>query len=233
MGSQSCWRSSAVEVCRDQTTTCVSGSDRGCHSSFARSVKRSRPHYRELSADAVIVAEDLLPSAVAELDLEHARAIVTDAGGWTSHTAIIARGLGIPAIVGLGDLYPAARTGDAVIVDSYHNEVLLHPAAETIDKYRSASYPKRSRLAAEASNAEATVTTDGIKVTLRANVELPAEFKGVAEYGAEGIGLYRSEFLLARPGVMCRRKQYRAYCESSSTGRRPRGGVRLFDLEGR
>ena len=66
-----------------------------------------RPRYRDLTADAVIVAEDLLPSAVAELDLEHARAIVTDAGGWTSHTAIIARGLGIPAIVGLGDLYLA------------------------------------------------------------------------------------------------------------------------------
>ena len=192
----------------------------------------ARPHYRELSADAVIVAEDLLPSAVAELDLEYARAIVTDAGGWTSHTAIIARGLGIPAIVGLGDLYSAARTGDEVIVDSYHNEVLLHPDAETIDKYRSASPPKRSKLA-EASSADATITTDGIKVTLRANVELPAEFKGVAEYGAEGIGLYRSEFLLARPGVMLsEEKQYRAYCEVAQLAGDHGAIVRLFDLGG-
>ena len=76
------------------------------------------PRYRHLTEDAVIVAEDLLPSAMAELDFDHARAIATDAGGWTSHTAIIARGLGIPAVVGLRDLHRRARTGDEIVVDA-------------------------------------------------------------------------------------------------------------------
>jgi phosphotransferase system enzyme I (PtsI) len=86
-----------------------------------------RPQRRSLSADAVIVAQDLLPSAVAELDLEHARALATDTGGWTSHTAILARGIGIPAVVGLREFYRSTRTGDKIIVDSTRNEVILQP----------------------------------------------------------------------------------------------------------
>lgn len=192
-----------------------------------------RPRYRDLAADAVIVAEDLLPSAVAELDLEHARAIVTDAGGWTSHTAIIARGLGIPAIVGLGDLYPHARTGDEVIVDSYRAEVLLHPAAQTLEKYRSIPAAVRPRVLEQSAGGGSLETQDGVKFRLRANVELPAEFQGVNKYRAQGIGLYRSEFLLARPGVMLsEEKQYRAYCEVAKLGGEQGSIVRLFDLGG-
>ena len=192
-----------------------------------------RPRYRDLAADAVIVAEDLLPSAVAELDLEHARAIVTDAGGWTSHTAIIARGLGIPAIVGLGDLYPFARTGDEIIVDSYHGAVLLHPARQTIAEYRSAASQVDTQPTASPQGNDATQTIDGVNITLRANVELPAEFKGVSQYRAQGIGLYRSEFLLARPGVMLsEEKQYKAYCEVARLAGDQGAVVRLFDLGG-
>jgi phosphotransferase system enzyme I (PtsI) len=192
-----------------------------------------RPRYRDLTADAVIVAEDLLPSAVAELDLEHARAIVTDAGGWTSHTAIIARGLGIPAIVGLGDLYSFARTGDEIVVDSYRNEVVLHPAKETAEKYRSDSPQISSRATELSEGSDFAQTLDGVKVRLRANVELPAEFKGVNKYRAQGIGLYRSEFLLARPGVMLsEEKQYRAYCEVAQLAGEKGAIVRLFDLGG-
>lgn len=193
----------------------------------------ARPRYRDLTADAVIVAEDLLPSAVAELDLEHARAIVTDAGGWTSHTAIIARGLGIPAIVGLGDLYLHARTGDEIVVDSYRNEVVLHPSPQTAEKYRSDA-PKIDVHPTELKQeSESVQTLDGVKVRLRANVELPAEFKGVNKYRAQGIGLYRSEFLLARPGVMLsEEKQYRAYCEVAELAGERGAIVRLFDLGG-
>ena len=94
------------------------------------------PDYRKLKEDAIIVAEDLLPSAVAELDFEHARAIATDAGGWTSHTAIIARGLRIPAVVGLRDLHRRARTGDLVIVDAQQGIVILHPSEASVEQYR-------------------------------------------------------------------------------------------------
>jgi phosphotransferase system enzyme I (PtsI) len=192
-----------------------------------------RPRYRDLAADAVIVAEDLLPSAVAELDLEHARAIVTDAGGWTSHTAIIARGLGIPAIVGLGDLYPHTRTGDEIIVDSYRGEVLLHPSIQSVEKYRSTAAPARARIAEQAAPGNFRETLDGVKLRLRANVELPAEFQGVSKYNAQGIGLYRSEFLLARPGVMLsEEKQYQAYCKVAELAGDEGAIVRLFDLGG-
>jgi phosphotransferase system enzyme I (PtsI) len=193
-----------------------------------------RPAYLDLIEEAVIVSEDLLPSAVAELDLGHARAIVTDAGGWTSHTAIIARGLGIPAMVGLEDLCQHARTGDAIIVDSYKGEVVLHPTSATIEQC-SAEIARRAgtRPVAPASGTGIVLTSDGVQVRLRANVELPAEFAGVATYGALGIGLYRSEFLLAQPGVMLsEEKQYRAYAEVAELAGENGAVVRLFDLGG-
>ncbi|HEX8352711.1 MAG TPA: phosphoenolpyruvate-utilizing N-terminal domain-containing protein, partial [Pyrinomonadaceae bacterium] len=82
---------------------------------------------RRLTEDAVVVAEELMPSTLAELDFAHIKAVATDVGGWTSHTAIIARGLGIPAVVGLRDFYRAARTGDSVVIDAVRDEVVLHP----------------------------------------------------------------------------------------------------------
>ncbi|MCU1264769.1 MAG: ptsP 1 [Acidobacteria bacterium] len=193
-----------------------------------------RPAYLDLVEEAVIVSEDLLPSAVAELDLGHARAIVTDAGGWTSHTAIIARGLGIPAMVGLEDLCQHARTGDGIVVDSYNSEVVLHPSNATIAQCL-AEIQRRAgaRPAAPASGTGIALTSDGLQVRLRANVELPAEFAGVSKYGALGIGLYRSEFLLAQPGVMLsEEKQYRAYSEVAELAGENGAVVRLFDLGG-
>src|SRR5918997_132977 len=92
---------------------------------------------RRLTEDAIIVAEELLPSSAAELDFSHVRAIASDAGGWTSHTAIIARGLGIPAIVGLRDLYRHARTGDEIVIDAGRGEVVLHPSPATVEHFRS------------------------------------------------------------------------------------------------
>jgi phosphoenolpyruvate-protein phosphotransferase len=193
-----------------------------------------RVEHRRLSDDAVIVSEDLLPSAVAELDLQHARAIVTDAGGWTSHTAIIARGLGIPAIVGLGELAEHAATGDEIVVDAYKGEVVLHPTNTTIESYKTEAARLVGLRPVEPVKERGLVQTkDGLTITLRANVELPAEFDGVRKYGAQGIGLYRSEFLLARPGVMfSEEEQYRAYSEVAKLAGSNGAIVRLFDLGG-
>ncbi|HKO42331.1 MAG TPA: phosphoenolpyruvate--protein phosphotransferase [Pyrinomonadaceae bacterium] len=184
-----------------------------------------------LSEDAVIVSQDLLPSAVAELDLEHARALATDTGGWTSHTAILARGIGIPAVVGLRDFYRRAKTGDRIIVDSSRNQVILHPSITTIQDYKS-----RRAIASRSSSVDAgqdtpVTTLDGVKVTLRANVELPSEFEGVAKYGARGVGLFRSEFLLARRGVVGSEDQQRIAYEGIAKIAGDDGViVRLFDL---
>jgi phosphotransferase system enzyme I (PtsI) len=194
----------------------------------------AEPPTRNLSEDAVIVSQDLLPSAVAELDLEHARALATDTGGWTSHTAILARGVGIPAVVGLRDFYRRAKTGDRIIVDSTRNEVILHPSAATLERYQ-AETATRARRGASADLKERgpVRTQDGVAVTLRANVEVPSEFDGVETYGASGVGLYRSEFLLARRGGMVSEEEQRAAYEAIAKVAGEHGAViRLFDLGG-
>ncbi|HEY0321665.1 MAG TPA: phosphoenolpyruvate--protein phosphotransferase [Pyrinomonadaceae bacterium] len=190
--------------------------------------------YRTLTEDAVIVSEDLLPSAVAELDFNYARAIATDAGGWTSHTAILARGLGIPAVVGLRELYRRARTGDPVIVDAYAGEVILHPSKETIAHYKSLSADaKRAGLAVAESTTGPLRTEDGVEIILRANLELPAEFEGVHRFGARGVGLYRSEFLMSQHGRMpSEDEQCEAYREIASLAGEDGATIRLFDLGG-
>jgi phosphoenolpyruvate-protein phosphotransferase (PTS system enzyme I) len=193
--------------------------------------RRARP----LTEESVIVAEELLPSAMAELDLAHARAIATDGGGWTSHMAIIARGLGIPAVVGLRDLYRRARTGDEIIVDALQGEIILYPSRETIASYQAIA--TRERLARVAPTDEGRIaplsTLDGVEITLSANVELPAEYEGVKKYGARGIGLYRSEFLLTQRGVMPSEDEQReAYLEVARLAGEDGATVRLFDLGG-
>jgi len=185
---------------------------------------------RDLSIDAVIVAQDLLPSAVAELDLRHARALATDSGGWTSHTAILARGIGIPAVVGLRDFFRRAKTGDRIIVDSNRNQVILHPSEATLQAYQTAP-SSRSKTITESHDRSPLLTTDGVEIVVRANVEVPSEFEGVGRYGARGIGLYRSEFLLAHRGVFVSEKvQQAAYEEIARLAGGDGAVVRLFDL---
>lgn len=194
------------------------------------------PRYRNLTEDAVIVSEDLLPSAVAELDFNHAVAIATDAGGWTSHTAIIARGLGIPAVVGLRELYRRARTGDPIIVDAMSGEVILHPAKETIEHYKSLSADSRRAglVVAESAASGPLRTEDGLEIILRANLELPSEFEGVHRFGARGVGLYRSEFLLSQRGerMPSEDEQCEAYKEIAKLAGEDGATIRLFDLGG-
>lgn len=192
-----------------------------------------RHSYKKLSEDAVIVAEDLLPSAAAELDFEHARAIATDSGGWTSHTAIIARGLGIPAIVGLRDLHRHARTGDAIIIDAQADVVILHPSDSTLEHYKPLEEKTPRTHYAEEDGSKPLRTLDGKEIVLRANVELPAEYKDVRRYGARGIGLYRSEFLFSHKRSMpTEDEQYEAYIEVASVAGDEGATIRLFDLGG-
>ncbi|MGH9902687.1 MAG: phosphoenolpyruvate--protein phosphotransferase, partial [Pyrinomonadaceae bacterium] len=195
---------------------------------------------QRLTQDAVIVAEELMPSVVAELDFTHVKAIASDAGGWTSHTAIIARGLGIPAVVGLRDLYRLARTGDEIVVDARKGEVILYPSPQTAERYRAASaeppehLAPRGALVVSSDGAHAPLMTlDGVEIMLRANVELPAEYEGVRRFGARGIGLYRSEFLLSQRGAMPSEAEQCAAYEKLVELAGPDGvTVRMFDLGG-
>lgn len=192
------------------------------------------PKYPNLSEDAVIVARDLLPSTIAELDLNHVRAIATDTGGWTSHMAIIARGLGLTSVVGLRDFYRRTRTGDQIIVDASRGEVILHPTSATIAQYQFTNgSPVLAATAAEIVESGPVTTRDGVKILLRANIELPAEFEAVREFGASGVGLFRSEFLLSRPGLMhSEEQQYQAYKALADAAGNDGAVVRLFDVGG-
>jgi phosphotransferase system enzyme I (PtsI) len=189
------------------------------------------PKYPNLLEDAVIVSTDLLPSTIAELNLNHVKAIATDAGGWTSHMAIIARGLGLTAVVGLRDFYHRTRTGDRIIVDARRGEVILHPAAETVAQHQfsTGSFGPPT----DTVESGPVKTLDDVQITLRANVELPTEFHAVHDFGACGVGLFRSEFLLSRPGLMSSEQgQYEAYKSLAEAAGEYGAVVRLFDVGG-
>jgi phosphotransferase system enzyme I (PtsI) len=194
----------------------------------------ARPEDLKLAEDAVIVSRDLLPSALAELDLTHAQALATDSGGWTSHTAILARGIGLPAVVGLRDFYRRTKTGDPIIIDSNRSEVILHPSAQTLAEYQNKTGTRSARRKpVPVADRGALRTQDGVEIKLRANVELPAEFESVEKYGACGIGLYRSEFLLARNGLTVSEEEQRIAYEAVARLAGDAGAViRLFDLGG-
>ena len=192
------------------------------------------PKYPNLSEDAVIVSTELLPSTIAELNLNHVKAIATDAGGWTSHMAIIARGLGLTAVVGLRNFYHRTRTGDQIVVDARGGEVILHPAAETLEHYRFTVHePDPTVHDVSVDEFGPVATRDGVQILLRANVELPAEFHAVRNFGACGVGLFRSEFLLSRPGLMnSETEQYEAYRLLAEAAGEYGAIVRLFDVGG-
>ena len=190
------------------------------------------PKYPKLLENAVIVSTDLLPSTIAELNLNHVKAIATDAGGWTSHMAIIARGLGLTAVVGLRDFYHRTRTGDRILVDARRGEVILHPAAETLAQYQVATVDPVTASPGVVESGPVK-TLDGVEISLRANVELPAEFQAVRDFGACGVGLFRSEFLLSRPGLMSsEQRQYEAYKSLAEAAGEYGAVVRLFDVGG-
>ncbi len=184
--------------------------------------------------NAVIVAEDLLPSIMAGLDFTHTRAIATDAGGWTSHTAIIARGLGLPAVVGLRDLYRNARTGDKIIVDANEGRVFLHASAKTNEAY----ITKATKLIIDKATAKETVrgrfeTLDGVGIRLRTNIDLLVENEGLHVASSSGIGLYRSEFLMSQRGTLPNEEeQFQAYLKVAELAKEQPAKIRLFDIGG-
>jgi phosphoenolpyruvate-protein phosphotransferase (PTS system enzyme I) len=157
------------------------------------------PSLARLPGSFVLVAADLLPSEAAELDWEKVLAVATDVGSSTYHTAIIARSLGIPAVVGLKDATSTVKPGAMVVVDGTRGAVIVEPTAPALAGFRTVQEEYRheeERL--QGTRALPAVTTDGVAVVLRANVEFPDEAATAAVYGAEGIGLFRSEYLLGR-----------------------------------
>ena len=201
---------------------------------------------RELTGDAkqvvprldqpmVVVARDLSPADTAGMVREPpVMAFITEIGTRTSHTSIMARALEIPAVVGAGDALSMIRTGDTVIVDGLRGEVVVNPSDITIEEARArgARHLAFARGLLSARN-QPCVTRDGEPVTLKANVELPAEAILALDHGAEGIGLYRTEFIYidrtTMPTELEQYELYRAVVEAVA----PRPvTLRTFDIGG-
>lgn len=148
-----------------------------------------------LPEDVILVARDFNPSNFATMDLGRVRGLVLESGGRTSHTAILSRGLRLPAVMGLCDILASVSTGDLLLVNGDGGQVIVHPTHEHLENARR----QKEALAAAAEAAEpmetAAATADGMALSLRANTELPHELTAAIACGAEGIGLYRSEFL--------------------------------------
>jgi phosphotransferase system enzyme I (PtsI) len=157
------------------------------------------PRLSRLPGAYVLVAEELAPSEAAELDWERVLAVVTEAGSATSHTSILARSFGVPAVVGLGGATRRIAPGAMVVVDGTHGQVLVEPSVPAIASYREAQVRHRQEVLRLQDLAKLpALTTDGVRVVLRANVEFPDEAPAARQNGAEGIGLFRSEYLLGR-----------------------------------
>lgn len=171
------------------------------------------PNPSMISEEVVIIAEDLTPSDTAQLNRQFVKGFTTDIGGRTSHSAIMARSMEIPAVVGTKEARSRISNGTMVIVDGLDGEVIIDPSEETIAEYRSKQeqYAQQKIEWAKLVN-ESTVTKDGVHVELAANIGTPEDVKGVLENGGEGVGLYRTEFLyMGRDQLPTEEEQFTAY----------------------
>ena len=182
----------------------------------------------------ILVTHNLTPSDTASIDRANVLGIATDLGSRTSHTAILARSLNIPAIVGLHDITAKLETGQQVLLDGNDGWLILDPMPETLAQYAKIE-SRRARVTAQLKELRETTSTtrDGRHIVLSANIELPEDVDAVKANGAEGIGLYRTEFLyLNRPTLPTEEEQYRTYRKVAERVCPDPLIIRTFDLGG-
>ncbi len=192
---------------------------------------------RDVDGPAVLIADELTASLAAQMDWSRVLGFATDAGGRTHHTAILARSLKVPAVVGLRDLSRRVSPGTAVIIDGTAGTVTLDPPPLEIEEARRV-VPARRRTTpapAAATVPPPTVTADGVAIRLEANLERAEDVPALLEAGAEGIGLFRSEFLLAErsPERLTEERQFEIYRDLLISVAPRRVTVRTFDLDER
>ncbi len=175
--------------------------------------KEAHHDLRRLSEPCIILAHDLTPSTTAQLDRENTLGFATDVGGKTSHTAILAGSMGIPAVVGLKDAVRAMASGDFVLLDGFNGLIIVNPTDQTLFEY---GQLERRKIDLHAKLAEIrtspAITLDGQRVMLSANVEQISDTAAVLDCGAEGVGLFRTEFLfLERDTLPTEEEQYISY----------------------
>ncbi|MEJ8304107.1 phosphoenolpyruvate--protein phosphotransferase [Saccharibacillus sacchari] len=167
----------------------------------------------EISEEVIVIAEDLTPSDTAQLNRKYVKGFTTNIGGRTSHSAIMARSLEIPAVVGTKNVLEQVQPGDLVIVDGLEGVIIVNPSDEIVAEYREKQVKyDEQRAEWRKLREEPTVTTDGVHVELAANIGTPNDVAGVLDNGGEGVGLYRTEFLyMGRDKLPSEDVQYNAY----------------------
>ena len=154
------------------------------------------PNLATLDKEVIVVAKDLTPSDTGSLNKEYAKGFATEVGGRTSHSAIMARSLEIPAVVGVKGIMDTVKTGDLVILDAINGEVITNPSDAQVEEYKAkAEAFRKEKEALKALKDQPSVSTDGHKVLLVGNIGSPADVEGVLNNGGEGVGLFRTEFL--------------------------------------
>jgi phosphotransferase system enzyme I (PtsI) len=187
-----------------------------------------------LADKRIVVANDISPSDSASIDRSQAIALVTDSGSKTSHAVIVARSMKVPAVVGVRNLTKRACNGDWAIVDGYDGVVILNPSESTLFRYGKIQERKKTFEARllEA-NRQAAVTLDGVAVTLMANIEKVDEMPQVKSYAAQGVGLYRTEYLFLNSSrVPTEQEQFLAYKEVAESAAPHPVIIRTLDLGG-
>lgn len=166
-----------------------------------------------IAEETVIVAEDLTPSDTAQLNRQFVKGFTTNIGGRTSHSAIMARSMEIPAVVGTKAATEEIKHGDLIIVDGFRGEVFINPAPDVIARYREEQIRYQAQKAEWAKLVnEETVTADGDHVELGANIGSPNDVEAAKQNGAEAVGLFRTEFLyMGRTEMPSEEEQFEAY----------------------
>lgn len=185
-----------------------------------------------LEKNSIIVAREVRPSTLIELTMSQPLAIITENGGWTSHTFILAREMNLPAVTGLKRILRRVKNGDEVIVDGFGGQIILHPMAETRNKYQiAASEFQQDKFDDSDLSKGKLQTLDGREIKIRVNLDLPKGYAEAKKIGAQGIGLYRSEFLFNHnKGFPTESEQIEVYREIAKLVGDEGVRIRTFDL---
>ncbi len=215
-------RGSDVRQVIERVLQVLSGSKRGLE----------LDHSQDTEDHLIVVAHDISPADMIRLRGARFAGFATDLGGATSHTAIVARSLGVPAVVALGHIRSLVSDGDMVVVDGAHGTVLVNPSRQALEQYRRLQQIHQDERAELSLLKDVPAETlDGIQISLEANIELPDEAELALANGANGIGLFRSEFLfIGRSELPTEEEQYQAYLSVVMTMQQRPVTIRTLDI---
>ncbi len=191
-----------------------------------------QPALSDAGEQVILVAEELSPSETTNLLKKRVIGLATDSGGPTAHWAIVARALRIPTVVGLGSLLERTRNGDLIILDARRGTVLVDPSVAQVKRYRSLAKDWREEeRSLRGLRSLPACTRDGERISIMINMEMPEEMELVKEYGADGVGLFRTEFLFVE-GIPGEEEQFRIYKNLARVMKKRPAIIRTLDVGG-